>query len=262
MVGRSTVIGTLRTICVFVCGWLSAHQWFIHHHASLTSDNSPTRQFSPHSMKKNVGSQDEIGTGASKPTQQTQSSPFIMNMGTIDGRYMQHSYNRSTVALKPSWHRLLDCSVFAIPDCFAAEGVYEEFPTFDEPLNGEDSVEGSVVVSKMKWTSVEEHRARARHAEIARTMETIFSSKRNSLSSLWNQKSLSPMKRTTSTAPLPKGTHACPAVPKLTGSNEEEAYDASLLGLASDAKRTGVRAAFTMADKNYAHHIGEVSHVS
>jgi hypothetical protein len=36
------------------------------------------------------------------------------------------------------------------------------------------------------------------------------------------------------------------------------AYDLALSGLAADSKRSGVRAAFTMADKNYAHHIAEV----
>jgi hypothetical protein len=139
--------------------------------------------------------------------------------------------------LKPSWQRLLDCSIFAMPDCFAVPGTYNEYPSFEAMRSSVAAFDRGYVElrNRVLTASMEQRLAHViRGVESSETVPTTAAL----------------------SCPLPEtGRRINKGSADL---NVDAAYDLSLRATATAARALGVRAAFTMADRNYASHIAEV----
>jgi len=268
----------------FIAGCLTSHQWFLHQHSTL--DIAQSQAFhSPHAALTTPISNPEAPSiqsadadrpvlggffqvvsdsdpvdSVSKPSHilsdvvKAAHSATLSIASNADTAFTLPSSSVYPVLLtKPSWHRQLDCSVTALPDCFASQGAYAEYPDFGD-------LDLDTIIPQTKVEAA----AKSRQREID---ATLIASLRNDVSSASSAASLL-SSSTPATASVTEadakvlnlGQWACAAGSKHGASDMSAAYDAALAGLASDAASFpgNHRAAFTMADKNYAHQISEV----
>lgn len=268
----------------FIAGCLTTHQWFLHQHSTL--DIAQSQAFhSPHAVLTTPISNPEAPSiqsadagrpvlggffqvvsnldpvnSVSKPPHVSSDVIKAAHLATLSiasnadtALTLPSSNVHPTLLTKPSWHRLLDCSVAALPECFASQGAYAEYPDF-----------GDLDLDKIIPQTKLEAPAKSRQREID---ATLIASLRDDVSSARSAASLSSSSLSTPASVteadakvLNLGQWACAAGSEHGASDVSAAYDAVLAGLASDAASFpgNRRAAFTMADKNYAHQISEV----
>jgi hypothetical protein len=286
----------LKSCSLFIAGWLAAHQWFLHQHSTLDIEQESHSLHSPHaallattSGSRPVSSSAAPSTISSANIEAFTVAPVASTVVSLDdlrplpwadlsevnvavaaasldgrGSAVASSWVHPGLLAKPSWHRLLDCSVAALPDCFNSPGAYAEYPAF-ESLNLEDfgpTTTASGIYDRQRDEAQREAAAKARQTEIDAAMDAA-------LQRMTSTTTADAQLRAVDAGALNPGKWACAAAGARGGakrvagepaSNEADAYDAALAGLAADAAhRPGLhRAAFTMADKNYAHQISEV----
>jgi hypothetical protein len=187
-------------------------------------------------------------------------------------------------AAKPSWHRLMDCSVFAYVDCFGSEGEYAEYPNF-EGVSG--VAVGAAEDGAISWSPAAAKALAARAAALevsmaarlkaarfpVTTVAAAAAGKGKGAVSSWSPPAAPPAAAVACGAPPspPPSSPLPSASSSASWASDEaavtEAYDAALSGLARDAasRRTALaphaRAAFTMADKAYASQVGSYARV-
>lgn len=228
------VIDIFRSCSLITLGWLSAQFMFTHHSSILNPTDS------------RIHSENQI-IGNSRNFDSIPIFSFISNNSSTHGDTIEEDGTR------PSWHRLLDCSIFSFADCFATSGSYVEYPTFDRLPN------------LIRIADFKNETRRLRHNSLAQDMTFRIDLSRKTISFSTDAHATT---GTLSSASISNGG---------SGSMISNAYESELKALASDAKANNfflfsseiftfpitqiakTRAVFTMADKNYASHISEVA---
>jgi len=268
----------LKYCSCFIAGCLTTHQWFLHQHSTLDIAQGSHAFHSPHavlttpiSSSEAPGSQSlgRLGPAEDGPSQPTLNVDRVEPVSIpqdissrIDKAESSASLDSTANAIlppssnahlalqtKPSWHRLLDCSVAALPDCFASQGAYAEYPDFI-------GLDLDTIRLQPKLDAAAKGRQREIDVAVKASLRDDASSAKSAASSSPSASSVTEA----DTEVLNPGQWACAAASEKSVHNMAAAYDNALGGLASDAAKFpgNHRAAFTMADKNYAHQISEV----
>jgi len=221
----------LRILISFLLGWIASH-WFLH-----------LRAFDPHVGSGRFAYNGNFGESLSaegarpkwsNPSDEQNGAGRVSAYLERTGGFKHHGAASTDHfgGRKPSWHRLLDCSVFAFVDCFASPGAYSEYPHFDAPWLLATFAQPPEVAGD------EQNKREHFLTDLERTLKARVSGE-------------SPGRydaNTGSSAEVAK-LGACPGS---AVTSPADAYEASLAALARDARRSGSRAAFTLSDASYA----------
>lgn len=189
-------VEAIKSCALVALGWLAAHQWFMYQHTA----EAPRRQGLASSR---------VFQPSDAVVERTLPTPHIGELSLNS-----NAYRVPHVGARPSWHRLLACSVHAVTDCFAVPGAFEEFPSFDD-------LDPPKLEGPGTHRSIESSR---RLEQISHFMADVLSPRKVKAEPMAASSQLSCSKRE----------------PPLLSS--VAAYDAELRSLADDAKRVGVSA--------------------
>jgi hypothetical protein len=108
---------------MFMIGWIAAHQWMLYQEPTVTLLTSHLYQFKDTVQEKPTTQEFK----ENKEYEVNRESKTLVALPTVG----DHVFTTPVSSPKPSWHRLLDCSINAISECFVASNEYETYPTFD-----------------------------------------------------------------------------------------------------------------------------------
>lgn len=131
---------TLKLCGVFLAGWIAAHQWMVHQESPTNILSNHIHQFRSGTTSKDINTQQQHTPPSCSPssTHSSISYPIVKEQILLDSPSFIFSDRKLSSRQKPSWHRLIDCSIYALSECFIAPLEYEAYPTFDilPPLRG------------------------------------------------------------------------------------------------------------------------------